>query len=204
MEEKYKDDLKAIKDMMNRSSRFISLDGLSGISVGVIALAGAYTAQQLVYKDLGELSYASIEIPADKMTNLVLVAFGTLILAILAAIFFTTRRAKKQNQGIWDLQTRRLVINLIIPLVTGGLLCLILLGKGFIGFLAPLTLIFHGLALVNASQYTLKEIRGLGLLMIMIGLLAMFFVSSGLILWAMGFGVLHILYGILMEWKPKL
>ncbi|NNK70505.1 MAG: hypothetical protein HKO96_08505 [Flavobacteriaceae bacterium] len=203
MEEQYKSDLKEIKDMMNRSSRFISLNGASGISVGVIALVGAYLAYANVFKQLGELNLKPIEITRPIFSNLLLIALMTLIIAIISAVFFTTRESKKLNQDIWDIQTKRLVINLSIPLVTGGLVCLFFLLKGYIALLTPLTLIFHGLALVNASQYTLKAIRGLGILIIILGILALFFLNYGIWFWAVGFGLLHILYGLMMQFRIK-
>ena len=62
-------------------------------------------------------------------------------------------------------------------------------------------LIFYGLALINSSKYTFFEIRYLGIAEIVLGLIASVFVSSGLILWAAGFGLLHIIYGIIMYYK---
>ncbi len=203
MKEKYITDLKDIKDMMNRSSRFISLSGLSGISVGILALIGAYLVYQQVYAGLGYLDYSRVNLTDESLTQLLMIALGMLILAIGMGIYFTTRVTKKRNQKIWDLQTKRLIINLSIPLITGGILCLMLLFKGHIALLAPLTLIFHGLALVNASKYTLKEIRSLGLLIIALGLIAIHYIGLGLLFWAIGFGVLHILYGLMMQWKYK-
>ena len=177
MKEKYLEDLKEIKDIMNRSSRFISLSGFSGISAGIIALIGAYLALDL--------------------------ATGTFLLAIASIIFFTTRKTLAQKQKIWDAQTRRLLINLFIPLLAGGLFCLILLSKGYLSIAAPLTLIFYGLALVNASKYTLNEVRSLGIIEIILGLFSALYTSYGLLFWAIGFGLMHIVYGIAMEIKYK-
>ena len=203
MKEKYIEDLKEIKDIMNRSSRFISLSGLSGISAGIFALIGAYLAYQTVYTHQNQLGYRNIIITNESLTLLFLIALGTLILAAGSGIYFTTRETKKRNQRIWDIQTKRLLINLLIPLLTGGILCLMLLFKGFIGMLAPLTLIFYGLALVNASKYSLNELRSLGLIEIGLGLVAMHFIGFGLLFWSIGFGVLHIIYGIIMQLRYK-
>ena len=119
--------------------------------------------------------------------------------SIGVGIFLSTRKAKKNNQKIWDLQTKRLLINLLIPLITGGIFCLILLFNGYVGIIAPLTLIFYGLALVNASKYTLKEVRSLGIAEIILGLIATYFIGYGLLFWSVGFGLLHIIYGIIMK-----
>lgn len=203
MKEKYIEDLKEIKDIMNRSSRFISLSGLSGISAGITALIGAYLAYQTVYFEQDYLGYRRAFLTSESLMQLLLIAIGTLIVAIGTGIYFTTQKTKKQNQKIWDVQTKRLLINLAIPLATGGVLCLLLINKGYIGIVAPLTLIFYGLGLVNASKYTLNEIRSLGILEVILGLIAIQFIGYGLLFWSIGFGVLHIIYGVIMQLKYK-
>lgn len=196
---KYIEDLKDIKQMMNRSSRFISLSGLSGIFAGVIAIIGAYLAFQTIYANQNYLDYRQASLSSENLLYLLIIALVTLLSSIASGIFFTTKKAKKNNQKLWDSHTKNLLINLFIPLATGGILCFILLLKGFIGIIAPLTLIFYGLALVNASKFTLQEIRSLGLIEIILGLLGIYFIGYGLILWAIGFGILHIVYGIIMH-----
>jgi hypothetical protein len=200
---KYKDDLKDIKDIMNRSSRFISLSGLSGVAAGIIALIGAYLAYQTVYSNLVYLGYKSAILTNQSVTTILIIAVITIVLTIGAGMFFTSRKAKKNKEKLWDIQTKRLLINLLIPLTTGGILSLMVLFKGYIGIVAPLTLIFYGLALVNASKYTLTEIRSLGLIEIILGLIAFQFIGYGLLFWSVGFGLLHILYGIAMHIKYK-
>jgi hypothetical protein len=200
---KYIDDIKEIKEIMNRASRFISLSGLSGISAGIIALIGAYAAYQTVFINQDYFGYRKVVITTDSLTTLLIIAVATVILSIGTVIYFTTKETKKRNQKIWDHQTKRLLINLGIPLVTGGILCLMLLFKGYIGIVAPLTLIFYGLALVNASKYTLNEIRSLGIIEIVLGLMATHFIGFGLLFWAAGFGILHIVYGVMMHLRYR-
>lgn len=199
MKEKYLEDIKDIKDIMNRSSRFISLSGWAGVFAGIIALVGVYIAYKIVYARQDYLAYRQATITSETLIHLLLIALATLLLAFLSVLFFTRKKATKNNQKLWDHQSKRLVINLLIPLAAGGLLCLILLSKGFIGLIAPLTLLFYGLALVNASKYTLSEIRSLGVIEVVLGLTATFFIGYGLLFWALGFGLLHIIYGIFME-----
>lgn len=202
-EEKYIEDLKDIRDIMDRSSRFISLSGWSGVCAGLVALGGAYAAYQIVYFEQDYLGYRVANMSDGNLLTLMGLAFLTLVLALGSGIFFTTREAKKRSQSIWDRQTRRLLEALAIPLITGGLLCGILMLKGYIGLLAPFTLIFYGLALVNASKFTLSEIKSLGLLQIGIGLIATLYIGYGLLFWSIGFGILHIVYGIIMQVKYK-
>jgi hypothetical protein len=201
METKYIEDLKEIKDIMNRTNRFISLSGLSGVSTGITALLGAFFAYQTVFKHQDYLVYNAAELSSKILMYLLLIAAGTLLVSIVSAIYFTGRKTKKQQQSVWDIQTKRLLINLCIPLITGGILCLMLLLKGFTGILPSLTLIFYGLALVNGSKYTLPEIRTLGIIEILLGLIAFQFVTYGILFWAFGFGVIQIVYGLIIQKK---
>ncbi|MGE5429024.1 MAG: hypothetical protein ACM3O8_14110, partial [Methylococcaceae bacterium] len=62
-------------------------------------------------------------------------------------------------------------------------------------------LIFYGLALVNAGKFTLSEVHYLGITEIVLGLMAAVFINWGLLFWALGFGVMHIVYGMMMYYK---
>ena len=194
--------LAEIRGMMERSSRFISLSGYSGIFAGIYALIGAAFAYNVMG---GGLFPSDYQIELDNITKLYLVgdAFLVLIASIATGIWFTTRKAKKKNLPIWDSTTRRLLINLMMPLITGGLFCLILIYHNLAIMLAPAMLIFYGLALVNASKYTFHDIRYLGILEVLTGLLSAWKLEYGLAFWAFGFGVLHICYGIAMQIKYK-
>lgn len=201
--EKYLKDLSEIKNMMNRSSRFISLSGLAGVFAGGYAIIGAVIAMVILsnhntaYKD----QYTGVLVSADNpqlISQLALVAIGVLVLAIGTAILLTTKKAKKNNQKIWDSTSRRLLINFFIPLVAGGIFCLVLLQYGLIGLIAPSMLIFYGLALIHASKYTFGDLISLGYANVIIGLIATQFIGFGLYFWALGFGVFHIIYGIWM------
>jgi hypothetical protein len=201
-----KQSLEAIQDirkMMERSSRFISLSGLSGVSAGIFALVGSWIAHNLInkyydrynarpgydYQDFKQLTW-----------SLVGVAMVILILAILSALYFTWRKASRNQLPIWDHTSRKLLINMCIPIAAGGIFVFGLLRYDEWRFVAPVCLIFYGLALVNASKYTLSEIRYVGLIEIILGLINMWWIGYGLYFWAMGFGLLHIVYGLLM-WR---
>lgn len=198
----YLKDISQIKDMMQRSSRFISLSGLSGVMAGIYALGGAFWAHRVLSAGSVKLSSDHVRLAlGDQFWTLVVIALVVLVLALSTGIWLTTRRAKQQGMKVWDDTARRLIVNLAIPLVSGGLFCLILLKWNIVGAIAPVMLIFYGLSLVNASKYTLTDIRYLGLSEIVLGLIAAWFMGYGLLFWAIGFGVLHILYGSLMYFK---
>jgi hypothetical protein len=199
--------LTKIRDLMERSSRFISLSGLSGVAAGIIALIGSGIA--FVYLDLDSRyfeinGFRSLSIGFHYSHAWVFIIFDALIvliLALLSGIYFTTRKARSRGLKVWDSTARRMVINLSIPLVAGGIFCLVLLHHHLVFLLAPVTLLFYGLALINASKYTYREIRILGLSEIILGLVASWLVGYALIFWAVGFGALHILYGTMMYYR---
>jgi len=194
----YLKEITEIKSIMNKSSRFISLSGLSGILAGIYALIGAAIAIYILgnYKN----SYSGMSlIPISYLEYLLIViALIVLINAILTAFILFANKAKKSGEKLWDATSKRLLINFGIPLFTGGFFCLVLYQNNLIGLIAPSTLIFYGLACLNASKYTLGDIRYLGILNILIGLIATQFVGYGLYFWALGFGVLHIIYGTVL------
>lgn len=207
-----KEQLDAIKDMRNlmeRSSRFLSLSGLSGVAIGIIALLGA-TVLYLQF-DLSPLhsgfenKLASIQATLDDKNFLFLIADALIVLlvAVIAGIMMSINQSKKLQLPSWDLTAKRLLINLFIPLAVGGVLCLIMMTKGELGYLIPVTLIFYGLSLVNASKYSFDEIRTLGVLQTVLGLIAAWLPDYALLLWATGFGILHIGYGLLIHTKHQ-
>lgn len=199
--QKYIDDIKDIKDIMNRSTKFISLSGMSGIVTGTIALIASYLAYNTVYLGQNYLEDRITIITGNKLLILGSLALATITLCLLTGLYFTSKKAKENNQTLWNNQAKRFYMSLALPLIAGGILCVILLLKGYIGLVAPLTLIFYGLSLINGSQYSISEIRGLGIIQVILGLISTYFIGYGLIFWAIGFGIMHIIYGIMMHLK---
>jgi hypothetical protein len=191
--ENYLKDIQDIKKMMDRSSQFLSLSGFAGIMAGIYALIGAY----IVHTIAGE--YYTLESATFK--NILVVASAVFVLSVLTAYLLTAKKAKKQGETIWNSTSKRLAINFLIPLGTGGVFALLLMKNHYYGLVAPITLIFYGLSLINASKYTVRDVRYLGLTIIVIGLLATAYMGYGLQFWALGFGVCHIIYGTLMYFK---
>lgn len=197
------DTLQDIKKMMERSSRFISLSGWSGISAGVCALLGAYFAsRRLPVRGSRSSDYEDLGLGGVQLINeLLLIAALVFVAAFVSAFFFTYLRSKKNNTPIWDRVARRLMWNVLIPLFVGGLCILNVLQNGEYRLVGPLCLIFYGMALLNASKYTLGEIRYLAFAQLILGLISLWMPGNDLYFWALGFGVFHILYGFIMWWK---
>jgi hypothetical protein len=197
------DTLTEIRDLMNRSSRFLSLSGIGGLWAGTAALVGAAAAAW--YLDLalvpGGYRYLHGLRGADTVRFLLADAALVFVVALLGNYYYCARRAKRAGIPVWNAAARRLSINMAIPLVSGGIFCAAMLYHGIFGLVAPAMLIFYGLAVINASKYTLGDVRYLGLAEIGLGIIASFYVGYGLLFWALGFGVAHLVYGVLMWYK---
>jgi len=197
-------ELSSIRNLMERSTKFISLSGLSGIMAGLYAIAGAFIGYKLVYTENSGLLYRDFYISDPIILwPLFLVALVVLILSIVTGIWLTIRQARKKGENFWNPVSRRLVSNFSIPLFTGGLFILILIFRGYYGIISSSCLIFYGLALIAASQYTFSDIKWLGFCEIFLGLLAALLPGYGIVFWVIGFGLLHILYGSIMHFKYK-
>jgi hypothetical protein len=201
--------LQDIKKMMERSSRFISLSGWSGIAAGVCALAGAWYATSLIeeyklhdgaddYSLRWRFMFGSDQSLSEKLFWLAVAIF---VCAFTLAFLFTYIRSKRSDIPIWGATAKRLMWNTAMPLLIGGIFVFAMVQQGYYKLVAPACLIFYGLALVNGSKYTLGEIRYLGYGQLLLGVINLWNVHNSLYFWALGFGVLHIIYGAIMWWK---
>ena len=213
-ENEIQDELVSIRSLMERSSKFISLSGLSGILAGIYALIGAAFAYYIIYgsqpDESGHRIRYKVEIArgflyggnSDSMApTLLSIALLVLIVSICTGIILTNRKAKRKGQPIWGSTSKMLLFNMAVPLVSGGFLILVLIYRGHYGIVAPASLIFYGLALVGAGNFTFTDVKYLGLCEIVLGLIAACLPGYGLLFWAIGFGVLHIVYGSIMHFK---
>lgn len=197
---KQAEDIKAIREMMEKSSKFLSLSGLSGVVAGVTALIGATFAYFYLLRDPSQTDYTRTQ------EILILLSDALLVLGISIGfgIYFSWKKAKKNHQKLLNSVTKLVLYHLTIPLITGGIFSLVFLFRGNIDMVASATLVFYGIALVSASKYTFDEIHYLGLTEIVLGLLSSIFMVKSIIFWSIGFGLCHIFYGLAMYIKYDL
>lgn len=195
-------ELSSIRNLMERSAKFISLSGLSGVMAGVYALAGSAIGYKIVYGNSKSLDYREHYVNDAYITwKLIAVALAVLVLSLCTGVYLTIRKARKNKQEFWNPGSKRLLVSMAFPLVTGGLFILALLSRGLVEIVAPASLIFYGLSLVAGSHYTYKDVKWLGIMEIALGLIAALQPGYGLVFWTIGFGVLHIVYGSIMHFK---
>lgn len=197
--QEYEKDIASIRSMMERSSKFISLSGLSGVIAGIYAIAGAIAAYYIVHYPISPFQYRTYSIQeSDNLWKLIGIATLVLTASIATGLWLTQKKAKKYNATLWNATSRNMLINLSIPLVTGGIFVLIMLYTGHFGLAAPACLLFYGIALIQSSSNTFDEVRYLGFCEILLGLIAALYPGYGLVFWTIGFGILHIIYGIIL------
>lgn len=194
-------DLREIRQMMEKSSRFISLSGWSGIAAGLSALAGAFFANRYINAYYDNSYSTPTACPTCLKQDLMVIAALVFISALVLAFFFTYSRSKKEGVAIWGTTARKLLWNTMLPMAIGAVFIFRLMELQYYSLVAASSLLFYGLALVNGSKYTLGEIRFLGYGQLIAGLYCLWFPGNGLAAWAFGFGILHIIYGIAMWWK---
>lgn len=194
--EKQFEDIKAIREMMEKSTRCLTLSGLSGIIAGFFAIVGASFAYYVLRAE-AEGSGLSL----DTTWVLFVDAFIVLLLSIASTFYFSVKLANRKKQQFFNTTTKRALYNLSLPLLVGAILSIIFLVRGEAELIAATTLIFYGLGLINASKYTFEEVHYLGIIEVVLGLLAAIFLHKGLIFWTIGFGVCHIIYGIILYKK---
>jgi hypothetical protein len=195
------DDLKMIRKVMEESSRFLSLSGLSGIVAGLVAIAGAAIAWFVILRSGIPGTGEGISPSGHEMSMLITDGIIVLILAIGASLYFSIRKSGKTGVEFWTPVSKRMVINMSVPLLTGGIFIIGLFVLDFKGLIVPSMLIFYGLSLVNAGKFTFNEVFYLGLLEVCTGLICVFFPDLGIYFWTFGFGILHIIYGAIMYGK---
>lgn len=197
----YQSDLQAIRSMMQRSSKFLSLSGWSGVMAGIYGLLAAYIAAFLLDFDplgLEAAGYAGSE-AFDQLSEMVLLAGLLLLCSIGTAAWMAQRKAQKQGEVVWTAASRRLLIDLVVPLLSGGLLLLVFTWMGHFTLLLPISLLFYGLTLYQAGPVTYTALRILGLLNLASGFLALLLPDYAMWFWAAGFGLLHIVYGLFIH-----
>jgi hypothetical protein len=203
--QKHINDLSEIRSMMERASKFISLSGISGISAGIVALIGAALAYWFLYIHLplasSPLLFYSLSIFEDSVVTIFLLACVVFSCACLLAVIFTTRNSRRKKLPIWDYSSKRVLVHLMVPLVSGAFIIMALVYYKCFELVIPSSLIFYGFALINSGHFTFRDIKILGFIEIFIGIAALFLVEWGLILWSLGFGLLHIIYGAIMYFK---
>lgn len=195
-EQDYINDLAEIRSMMEQSSKFLSLSGWAGIMAGLYALAGAYVAHSILNFNPDSVSYLYYN-----FGEVILLALGVLFISLITAILFSKKKASDRGEKIWNPTSKRLLASMSVPLLVGGVLIIFYMSNDLYALIAPTSLIFYGLSLYNAGNFTINEVRWMGFVQIALGLINVWFLGFGLLFWSIGFGAVHLVYGIYMHFR---
>jgi hypothetical protein len=195
-------DVQDIKRMMQRSSRFTSLSAWSFVGAGAVALISAAIGRYIFfvpyYRSYNTRGTFIASDFAELKTQLIGLAFATLLVAGGVAALFTWFKARRQGQSLWEYSSRQAAWQFAVPMVAGAVFLLGMLQYDEWRFVAPGCLLFYGLSMVAASRFTLGAVRWLGFGMILLGLINLFYIGYGMYFWTIGFGALHIVFGLLV------
>lgn len=196
-------DLAEVRSMMERATKFRSLSGRAGVLAGIYALVAAFVAYALLQFNPIQIQYTPAEQQQllPQLPQVLLLGIAVLLMAVVTAVVLSYRTAVQRGERLANPVARRVVVQMAVPLVTGGLLLLLLLSKGWIGWLAPFSLIFYGLALYQTGTYTYHELQLLGCIQVVLGLVGAWYPAYGLLCWAAGFGLAHIVFGLLLHYR---
>lgn len=196
------DHLDHIRSIMERSTTFMSLTGLSGVMAGIFGLLTtaviAYGLGTAFFDDTAKMHLAN---NAELRYMIVGVAAAALFVTLATAVTLTVRKARSKGLSVWDKVTQRFAVHLFLPLSAGGLFTIALALDGQLDFVCPAMLLFFGLSLLNASRFVQCDMFWLGTAEVALGLVASFVPTLGLILWGAGFGLATLIYGTLMYYK---
>lgn len=192
------DTLNEIKDMMERSSKFISLSGLSGIIIGILAIVTVSGYCQIYGINPFNLDYEVLRsLPTEHYRNALLAAAVLFAVSVTIACILAINKARRMNQQVWGMASKKLFVNMFVPLSVGAVFCLVVFQK-YPDLVLPLSLVFYGMSLFNASKYTHEAIRSMGMAEMLLGLLCLLFMKYHIVFWTVGFGLLHVVYGTFM------
>jgi len=202
--EKHEEQLAAIQEMrkmMDQATRFKSISGISGMLAGILAIVCVAIVSYL--SNTNPVQAGALETILDSANDgMVLIAFGILfMLAVGIGIMLALRNARARGMSAWENAAKRLMFHLAIPVVVGGVFSILLYRIGYPLLVAPVTLLFYGMGLLQGSKFTLDAVRTVGLIQLALGLLATAFLTYGLLIWTLGFGLVHILFGFIIYVK---
>ncbi len=193
--------IQEMRNMMDQATRFKSISGLSGMIAGILSLLSLY----FVYLRTGISPFEAEALDriwhSSNQIQISYIFIGLLAVCMGIGFYMSRRNARQAGKNAWDGSAKRLAFSLLIPVFVGGIFSVLLIQLGLVALVAPVTLLFYGMGLLSASKFTLNAVYTVGLIFTGLGLLATGFLSYGLLIWALGFGLVHILYGFIIYVK---
>ena len=176
------DNLRFIRETMERAGSFTAVPGWGGIAMGISAIIAAVLA-------------GKEQDPALWLRVWII----ELIVAMLLASATMTLKARRARTSLFMGPARRFAMAFAPPVMVGGVLTWALAWREQFELLPAVWLLLYGAGIIAGGMYSVRVVPIMGGLFFMLGLLALFL--PGNLLLALGFGVLHIVFGSIIAWR---
>jgi hypothetical protein len=182
LHDRAEENLRFIRDTMERAGAFTAVPGWGGVAMGITALVATWVAARQ---------------PTAERWLLAWVAEGWLAFAIGGIAM--VRKAAAGNTSLLSGPGRRFVLSYAPPILVGAILTAAAFRAGLTGLLPGIWLLLYGTAVVTGGAFSVRVVPVMGLCFITLGTVALFAPPAwGGALMAAGFGGLHIGFGALI------
>lgn len=176
------DNLQFIRETMERSAVFTSVPGYGGALMGATAMGAAIIAYN-----------------QSRVENWLIVWLVEAVLAFAIGLFALWQKAKNSNVSLASVPARKFASAFAPPIIAGIILTALFYYRGFYPFLPCVWLTLYGTAVVTGGAFSVRIVPIVGWIFVAFGAVAAFAPSSwGNLLMALGFGVLHIVFGLIV------
>jgi hypothetical protein len=173
------DNLRYIREAMERSSTFTQIPGLGGVGMGVVAIIAAVVAWPQPTGDRWLLTWLAAAAAAA------VVGFITMVL-----------KARRAGATLTGAIARRFALGMAAPFVAGAAITFQLWAAGSFRLMAPVWLLLYGAGVLTGGIFSVAVVRVIGICFMTLGLLAIATPSEWGNTWlAIGFGGLHVAFG---------
>ena len=176
------DNLQFIRETMERSAVFTSVPGYGGALMGATAIGAAIIAQN-----------------QPTVRNWLIVWLVEAVLAVSIGFFALWQKAKNSGESLVSVPAKKFALAFAPQIVAGVILTALFYYRGFFEFLPCVWLTLYGTAVVTGGAYSVKIVPAVGWVFVALGAVAVFAPADwGNLLMALGFGVLHIVFGLIV------
>ena len=176
------DNLRFIRETMERSKVFTSVPGYGGALMGATAIGAAIVAHH-----------------QPLIGNWLIVWLVEAALAFAVGLFALWQKSKNSGESLVSVPARKFASAFAPPIIAGVVLTALFYYRGFFEFLPCAWLTLYGTAVVTGGAYSVRIVPVVGWIFVALGAVAAFAPASwGNVLMALGFGVLHIVFGLIV------
>lgn len=180
-----RDNLRFIRETMERAVSFTAVPGWGGIAMGITALGAAAIAA----RQTSQYSW-------------LLTWIAEAFVAIGMACWTTYSKARRANTPLVTGPARRFAYSFAPPLFVGALLTVVHLRSHEIGIIPGQWLLLYGAGVVTGGAFSIRIVPLMGLCFMVLGAVALFSPWTwGNMFLAAGFGALHIIFGAVIARK---